>query len=204
MTFAAIEAKGKELQKKERALSEMLSLAEKLHVAIDKIQKSENQLRQAIDELFEKKHKLLPLVEKLDTQKIKELQQIKDNMIAICSGRTTMDRLLPLGPAKNVVDKAAGDYNRELYDWLAKQRAAMPKVFKKGMVFNDRTKDRVYEMLADEAPIADKDLKNGQRVGSILLKTRYKDNKMLSEGVRIEEELTKLEFTMRQLEYVKL
>jgi hypothetical protein len=59
-------------------------------------------------------------------------------------------------------------------------------------------------MLADEIDVDEKDLKKGQRYGMTLLKTRYKDNKMLSEGVRFEEELDKLDFTRRRLEYVKL
>jgi hypothetical protein len=204
MTLAAIEAKGKELRKKEEALANVVAIAKKLHAALDKMQKSEAQLQKAIDDLFDQKFKLRPLVESLDTQNIKELQQIKDNMLAICSHQAVRERLLPLTPAVKLLETARKAHDAELYEWLAKQKAALPKVFKKGMVFNDRTNNRVYEMLADEIDVDEKDLKKGQRYGMTLLKTRYKDNKMLSEGVRFEEELDKLDFTRRRLEYVKL
>ena len=200
MTIEKIEAKRKELEKKQDTLKAMIDLAEKLHQAIDRLQKSEAELTKAINDLYEKKSKLQPLVEKIETSGIKEFEQIKANMLAICSGRAMKDRLLPLDPAKRVVEAYRKEFFGEMDAWLRSLKAAMPKVFKRGMAFNDHTNHRVYVMLADEEKVEDKDLPNGFRPGAILLKMRYV---VLKTNEKKDQVLDKRDFVGRTLEHVK-
>jgi hypothetical protein len=203
MGFEKLNKKREELRKKEDALNAFIAVAEKLHAAADKMQKTEAELTKALADLHDKKFKLRPVVENLDTLQIKEFEQIKANLVAICTHQTFRERVLPLGPAKKVVENYRKDYYKDLYAWLDKLKTSMPKVFKKGMKFHDYEKNRIYEMVADEQPIADKDLLPGQRYGSIMLHTKYIDLTMES-PIEIDHKVLKENFPVQKVKCIKL
>lgn len=201
MSLKKVQAKRDELTKKQEALASFVAIATKMTEALERIKKAEDEASKAHQDLHAKRLAMSTFAEKIETHGIKEFEQIKASMVAFCGGGAHQLRLLPLAPAKKVVDAAKKEHAEMLSAWFKKQAASVPKLLKKGMTFHDYTKDRIYEMLADEEPIAEADLKTGQRNGSTRLKTKYEE---LKTGKIQIEELMKEDFTTRTLKLLNI
>jgi hypothetical protein len=150
MGMKAIEAKRAELEKREDAMKVFVAAAGKLQEALSKVQKLGEDAHDAYVAMYDKKRDLLPAMTKLDTLGIKEFEQYKEHMVSICKNEAFKDRLFPFAPIQKVVTDARKETDKLMNDWLEKQAAAMPKVFKKGMTFRDYTQNRVFELTSDE------------------------------------------------------
>jgi len=137
----------KKIQEKRAELSKKIDVWETFLQAAREINRGLAEIEQATQKLTATKDKLGKTIAVLNTLGVKEFDDFKKSLLAVCVASGT--RPLPLKPVEQVVNDARAGLDKELDAWTEKLAAAFPSEIKVGMTFKDRKLGRIYEVVGD-------------------------------------------------------
>jgi hypothetical protein len=179
MGIQKITQKQKELSDQQIVLRLFYEVADKLQASLTRVLKAGQENEEAWQKLFKQKEKLIPAIQNLPTVRVKEFEAYKDHMLDLCTTNSFAGELKPIAPLKKAVDNTAAEVQQMMSAWLEKQEAAMPKEWKKGMVFRDYTGWRVIELTSDAEKATNVNL---QGDFALFYKFKFKSLKVDKEG----------------------
>lgn len=155
MGYKKIEEKRKELRQKQEVKYAFRDAVGRINEGLANIQK-------AISDVEHTKQELGRTIAGLDTGGIKEFEDYKKSLLAICNGWGV--RPLPLAPVEKVCRDAEAELRAMIAAWTDKLAAAFPKEVKPGMTFKNQSLDRIYEVLSPPEQAANANLKGDNAI----------------------------------------